>query len=242
MRSGETFSLVKRWINDCCSHHVECRSSTNPTELPTRLICVYPVGTSSKIRANICRGNLLPKDTPYLTLSHCWGEIEFLTTTRATLSAYECSLPIDSLSRTFQDALLATLELGFLYLWIDSLCIVQDDPEDWKRESHSMYEIYRNASCNISASGFSDGQEGFILDERRIDPTLVDVSLARAATQNLFGDKHYLTCAFPWEEMREGPIFRRAWTLQEQLLVSSLMNGEINVVTILTGETYGTFR
>lgn len=179
---------------------------------------------SSKLRANICRGASLPRCTPYLTLSHCWGGEEFLTTTHANLCAYECSLPIDSLSRTFQDAFLATMKLNFQYIWIDSLCIVQDDPDDWKRESLSMHKIYKHAACNISASGFANGKEGFILSNRRINPSPVAITLGRAANQSSSEKSHYLACAFPWEVMREGPVFNRAWTLQEQLLVSSLTN------------------
>jgi hypothetical protein len=123
------------------------------------------------------------------------------------------------------------VNLGFQYIWIDSLCIVQDDPEDWKRESLSMHEVYKNASCNVSASGFPDGAEGFILNERRIDPTPVTVSLGdespeigRASPQNPSGDVYLLTHENPWLEIKKGPIFLRAWTLQEQLLVSTLAN------------------
>jgi len=173
---------------------------------------------SSKLKANICRGASLPRCTPYLTLSHCWGGEEFLTTTHTNLCAYECSLPIDSLSRTFQDAFLATVKLNFQYIWIDSLCIVQDDPDDWKRESLSMHKIYKHAACNISASGFANGKEGFILSNRRINPSPVAITLGRTANQSSSEKSHYLACAFPWEVMREGPVFNRAWTLQEQLL------------------------
>jgi len=164
--------------------------------------------------ANVCRGDSLPAGTPYLTLSHCWGNVKFLTTTCANLLSFETSLPVNKLSKTFQDALYATVTLGFQYVWIDSLCIVQDDPEDWERESLRMHDVYRNASCNISASGFSDGQTGFMLPQRcnRNVPVLVTSKT---------GKQHYVIRDNPWEEMKKGPIFSRAWTLQEQLLVSA---------------------
>jgi len=110
------------------------------------------------------------------------------------------------------------MKLNFQYIWIDSLCIVQDDPDDWKRESLSMHKIDKHAACNISASGFANGKEGFILSNRRINPSPVAITLGRAANQSSSEKSHYLACAFPWEVMREGPVFNRAWTLQEQLL------------------------
>jgi hypothetical protein len=154
-----------------------------------------------------------------------------LTTTRTNLNSFELSIPINSLSRTFQDALFTTMELGFQYIWIDSLCIVQDDPEDWKQESLSMYGVYKNASCTISASGFPDGVQGFFSHERHIDSVPVKVyphsrfpmtgfSTAQNDTQAIY----YVMASHPWGEIRRSPIFTRAWTLQEQLLVSALID------------------
>jgi hypothetical protein len=145
---------------------------------PTRLVYVDPTSTSSKVSARIYRGDSLPIQTPCLTLSHCWGDAKLLTTTRTNLSSFESSIPVDSLSRAFQDALFVTTELSFQYIWIDSLCILQDDTEDWKQESRSMHAVYKNAICNISASGFSDGVEGFLSTKRRIDPVPVNVPLS----------------------------------------------------------------
>lgn len=203
--------------------------STDSRKLPTRLVYVQRTSTSSKLLAKICRGNTLPIKTPYLSLSHCWGATKFLTTTRANLSSFELMLPIDRLSSTFKDAFFATVNLGFQYIWIDSLCIVQDDPEDWKRESSLMHEVYRNAICNVSASGFINGQNGFVLDERRRDPTPLLVRVRHqsliaenSALQNDDERSYYLMYSYPWTEMERGPIFSRAWTLQEQLLVGSL--------------------
>ena len=231
IRSEATFSLARQWIKECCLGHSECRVSTDGRKLPTRLISVQPTGTGSKLLAKICHGDTLPIETPYLSLSHCWGDTKFLTTTRANLNSFELSLPVDRLSGTFKDAFFATVNLGFQYIWIDSLCIVQDDPEDWERESSLMREVYRNASCNVSASGFVNGLEGFILNERRIDSTPLLVRLRQqsfivenSALQYDNEKTCYMTHGYPWDVMKRSPIFLRAWTLQEQLLVGSLLN------------------
>ncbi|KAJ4288203.1 hypothetical protein N0V90_012220 [Kalmusia sp. IMI 367209] len=174
--------------------------------------------------ANICRGDALPVETPYLSLSHCWGTVKFLTTTRNNVHQFERSLPVEKLSRTFQDALFATINLGFQYVWIDSLCIVQDDADDWKRESVLMHKVYRNASCNISASGFAGGKVGFIPNKRTINPVPVFAQVEKqispeSAVQNSDESTYYLVRSDPWDEIKGGPLFRRGWTLQEQLLV-----------------------
>jgi hypothetical protein len=231
IRSKETFSLIRRWIDKCCFEHVECKLSTDRRKLPTRLVFVQPTDKGSRVIANICHSDKLPMGTPYLTLSHCWGGIKFLTTTRENLGSFESSLPVDSLSRTFHDALFATLNLGFQYIWIDSLCIVQDDPDDWRRESLLMHEVYRNASCNVSASGFPDPSQGFILDERRISSDPVPVTLVNQVpksthltSQDTSRKAYHLIREDPWQEMRRAPIFLRAWTLQEQLLVCAMID------------------
>lgn len=90
-----------------------------------------------------------------------------------------------------------------------------------------MHAVYKNAICNISASGFSDGVEGFLSTKRRIDPVPVNVPLSHqfpetkcSTAQNNSKKSYCVMNAEPWNELRRSPIFLRAWTLQEQLLVS----------------------
>lgn len=215
-------------MNEFVLEHSVCQSSLGHRVLPTRLISIDSTITSSKISARICQGDSLPIQTPYITLRHCWGNTKFLTTTRTNLSTFELSIPLDSLSRTFQDALFATVKLGFQYIWIDSLCILQDNPEDWKQESRSMHKVYKNSSCTISASGFPDGAEGFLPSKRRIDPVPGNITPRNhvpetecSTTQDDSRGCYHITTGHPWSTLRKGPIFSRAWTLQEQLLVSA---------------------
>jgi hypothetical protein len=223
--------LTRTWIKECCSNHLGCSVPTDRRTLPTRLINVKTSGDKSKLMANVCQGDTLPLDTPYLALSHCWGSNAFLTMTRANASTFEISLPVKELSRTFQDAFFATVTMGFQYIWIDCLCIIQDDLEDWKHEAQLMHDVYRNCTCMVSASSFADGREGFILHERRIDltPLLIESSSQsamgnRSPRQNGPLGSYYLMKSHPWNEFTRGPIFLRGWTLQEQLLVSLATN------------------
>jgi Heterokaryon incompatibility protein (HET) len=62
--------------------------------------------------------------------------------------------------KTFEDAIVVTRKLHVQYLWIDSLCIIQDDPEDWGTESLLMDQVYKNALLNIAATAASDSSGG----------------------------------------------------------------------------------
>lgn len=228
MREKGTFDLAQEWISKCRSQHIECQAGTAYRKLPTRLVQVTSTPRTHDLKANICRSDTLSIETQYLTLSHCWGKQKFLTSNRSNISFFEESLPIQSLSKTFQDALFATTRLGFQYIWIDSLCIVQDDQDDWKRESSVMHNVYKNAVCNILAPGFHDGDDGFVLNQRRLDPTPLPLGpISECSRRDLHGHKYdrdatsLLVLEKPWKELDRGPVYQRAWVLQEQLLVSS---------------------
>lgn len=151
--------------------------------------------------------------------------------TSGTIGDYEVSIPVDTLSRVFQDALHVTAALGYAYIWIDSLCIVQDDEAEWQGESEAMHTIYRNAVCNLAASEFENGEEGLLNDHRARNPIgpVVDslwseiqaegsapgtAKSRRQAAKRVIVIEDQST-----ERIRNGPLFRRAWVLQEQILV-----------------------
>lgn len=96
----------------------------------------------------------------YTALSHCWGKMQIIRTTKDTIEQMKQSIPWASLSKTFQDAITLTRKLGVQYIWIDSLCIVQDDKYDWETESATMAAVYQNAYLTIAASSAADGSGG----------------------------------------------------------------------------------
>ncbi|KAF2679884.1 HET-domain-containing protein, partial [Lentithecium fluviatile CBS 122367] len=168
----------------------------------------------------------LPGDTKYLTLSHCWGNTKFLTLCENNKEAFQESIPIHKLKRTFQDALYVTEKLGFRYIWIDSLCIVQDSPDnaDWKIEAAKMCEVYQNSTCNIGVSVAPQGDAGFLnrRNPNEFVPIKVRVPDSWLTVENVkkYSDNHaYLQLYSYWTEMWKGKLFERAWVLQEQLLV-----------------------
>ncbi|KAF1973191.1 heterokaryon incompatibility, partial [Bimuria novae-zelandiae CBS 107.79] len=68
------------------------------------------------------------------------------------IKQWQSIIPIHELSAVFQDAVYTTHAMGFNFIWIDSLCIIQDDPQDWLQESKAMCQVYKGAVCNIAAS------------------------------------------------------------------------------------------
>lgn len=105
-------------------------------------------------------GNPRSKGHTDATLSHCWGPSQPLKLLTSNIESMRQEIPIASLPRTFQHAVIVASHLGLEYLWIDSLCIIQDSTQDWLQELGLMEDVYTNSICNIAASHSSDGHGG----------------------------------------------------------------------------------
>jgi len=142
-------------------------------------------------------------------------------TRKATLSEHLTRISHSELSRTFQDAIRISRQLKERYLWIDSLCIVQDDSEDWRAEAARMPAIYGSATLTIAALGAENGTGGCYL-EPGVD-VFVDVDTGPVRVRffqkppaywhKLYGDDKYQHDGYGAQ-----PLPTRAWTLQERFL------------------------
>ncbi|KAK0750915.1 heterokaryon incompatibility protein-domain-containing protein [Schizothecium vesticola] len=104
-----------------------------------------------------------PSTASYAALSHCWANRPTTRTLTSTLAAHLVALP-HPLPQTFADAVAVTRALDIPYLWIDSLCIVQDDRADWAREASLMGDVYANALVTVAAdAAAAGGAEGGFL-------------------------------------------------------------------------------
>jgi hypothetical protein len=142
------------------------------------------------------------------------------------MEAYRRGIPIDTLPRTFQDAILITRQFGLRYLWIDSLCIVQDDEEDWRKESSAMASIYSNAYLTIAASNSFSDQHGFLQTRNAISPTnmafktkagvlgFLDLTDWTSTRRNANHDSSFES----EDPLYHEPLSSRAWALQERYL------------------------
>lgn len=226
-RSQHTFRLARSWISNCLTGHFLCgassRRSTEPS-LPTRLLTVSAHHDGTGFEARLSHSCELPPQTQYTSLSHSWGTEKFLTLRKANYAQFRESVSVPSLSQTFQDAISATIQLGYQHVWIDSLCIIQDDAQDWEYESKRMADVYRNAICNLSASGFSSGVNGFLMDKRLNNPVPPRVTLKTAQ-----GKRYWLTVRRPKDALVGGTLFNRAWVMQEQVLVCLILLHELHL-------------
>ncbi|KAH6707574.1 heterokaryon incompatibility protein-domain-containing protein [Leptodontidium sp. MPI-SDFR-AT-0119] len=148
-----------RWLETCVQTHERCKQTQ--VVLPKRVLDL-----KGKNPVLVLRND---RKEPYAALSHCWGKKPLLRTTTSTLASRMECMELSTLPRTFQDAILIARNLRLRYLWIDSLCIVQDDTQDWMTESAKMMDYYLKAHITISALRASDSQEG-ILGDRIIEP------------------------------------------------------------------------
>lgn len=172
--SQQTMATIQRWARDCDLKHLDCHlglrrdSVAIQTKLPTRVLDVG-IGTKDPFLF-VSEG----KRGKYLALSHRWGQARNITTTRSNYRAHQGCIRAEELPQTFQDAIRVTRELGLRYLWIDSLCIIQDDAKDWNQEAALMGSIYENAYCTIAAAeAYSDDEGCFYQDPRYGDPVCV---------------------------------------------------------------------
>jgi hypothetical protein len=132
--------------------------------LPTRVIDVGEGAYSDYIRLYCSKKD---EQGDYVALSHCWGE--FTDTQRAVFCTFKENIndrvrriETSKLPKTFRDAVRVTRELGQRYLWIDSLCIIQNDPEDWRREANTMEMVYSKAYFTIAATSAHNSIQGFL--------------------------------------------------------------------------------
>lgn len=84
--------------------------------------------------------------------------------TRANLQSFFTEIPHQPLPKTIQEAIDATRVLGLDYIWIDALCIIQQDKDDWLIEAGRMRSVYGGSYINLAASAAEDAHQGLYGD------------------------------------------------------------------------------
>ncbi|KAK4450449.1 heterokaryon incompatibility protein-domain-containing protein [Podospora aff. communis PSN243] len=212
-----SFTRARSWLQACDNNHANCRkhAATNPY-MPKRLLQLH--GTSPALRARLVTNAPL---APYVALSYCWGGDQMVKTVRFRLAEYENDIPVHTLPRTIYDALVVTRGLDLRYLWVDAMCIVQDDSDDMAEQIGQMHAVYHNAYATISAATAAASKDGFLHPRTTYAPFLLR---ARLST-NTFGT----VLASPEPNVSrpldttEYPLFTRGWTYQEHQLSPRLL-------------------
>ncbi|KAH8622151.1 HET-domain-containing protein [Alternaria alternata] len=235
-------SKAKQWLQTCIGGHTNCkefhRSTINtPQQRPTRVLEI----TKSTIHL---RCNMQNERFDYLVLSYMWGNNhkQQLRLLRSNLKDFQKEIPRAEFeaSDVYKEAMRVTLALGYKYLWIDSLTIIQDSPEDWAHEARRMAIVYGNATANLA---FLFPPHSPTKPSQRDDPRVWNPCVFRAPSSQTPGiylehtkssfrrDYAPEEKAQDWLVQRSWPLFNRAWTFQEYLLAPrTLLLGHKNLM------------
>lgn len=151
--SDLTFEIIRSWLQQCESH-VDCIEAIRIIDDngvlikgPSRLLYLDPSTTTSKVKIIETNGTEI-----YAALSYCWGKDLSMQLLHSTIAAWKEKLPFDELPQTIQDAIITTKRLGLEYLWVDRICIIQDDREDTRRELSAMARIYQRSFLTMQVT------------------------------------------------------------------------------------------
>jgi hypothetical protein len=183
-------------------------TSEGPPRLPLRVLDVSP-SESRSVRLLETEG----KVGYWACLSHCWGGEQPLISTKKTLSHRLKDIPWGNLPKTFQDAVVVARAMGIQYLWIDSLCIIQDDEEDWYVQSAQMADIYQNSILTIAGSASSGAHRGIF---RKSDPAHMDRPMSDTLGHTAFEKVRSRKALV--HDAAKLPLLGRGWVHQERLL------------------------
>jgi len=227
--SSECFSVARDWLDECLKHHPLCLTdyivsgagvsfgqSSLGTLFPTRTIDVGPLDGSQEPFLSVhSQGDEVPQ---WATLSHCWGGRTPKKTTRANFDEMKDAIPMATLPAVFQDAIVITRNLNLRHLWVDSLCIIQDCPDDIGREILHMSIIYKQAVLNIAADA-SENCHDAILKLRPLEYSPIEIpftSFRHGISGSLFirPRLHDLQRIIHYDST----LGFRAWALQEAML------------------------
>lgn len=182
--------------------------------------------------ANLCETKDLLSGTLYTTLSHCWGSGLVFKLLQSNIDDLRQDIPIKRLPKVFQDAMYVSIEIGICYIWIDSLCIIQDskDGEDWTYEARRMGDVYKYGEFNIAATGYEDGSSGLFSEREALLRICPAVSL-KCVLRSRFGLKRSFDGIYIGFRSREfdyqitrGPLNARAWVAQERILSPAVLH------------------
>jgi hypothetical protein len=229
--SAASMDQVRNWIEVCKYFHGCYKVQQTNTFLPTRLVEL--VKGVDKLR--LCDSDQLPPETRYATLSHCWGNVPFCRLLQENIPSFTDDIPFSILPQTFQDAVTVLEKLYIKYLWIDSLCIIQDSTADWKAEAAKMSKVYANSYLNLAATASRNPQEGLFRtrepsnvkscryvphEDREVPSEFRTSSIKKQLTAGW-------DCVNPSDWVTaivEAPLNSRAWVYQERALAPRILH------------------
>ncbi|KAK3293773.1 uncharacterized protein B0H64DRAFT_376637 [Chaetomium fimeti] len=234
--SDAHFDTIQAWIRDCESHP-RCKQTVSgraidayQAELPARCIELSARGSDIVARVISTEG----MRGSYITLTHRWNlETERCKTTAANCDQRQRGLDLRHLPRLFTDVFAIAARLGVGYIWIDSLCIIQDGDggADWKKEAPRMAQYYQHSLFTVAGT-MEDMDNGLLQPYSEDDSPWGHGMLVRLPYRDRTSEQagHFFVYRRQvpvvndyWATVRESILFRRGWILQEWLLSKRLL-------------------
>ncbi|KAK1984378.1 heterokaryon incompatibility protein [Colletotrichum cereale] len=210
-------------MRKCKASHKLCKPRSS--EMPTRVLAVGKA--SQKPRLIITNG----LQEPYLALSYCWGPgRDIFTLTHKTKDELFSGVMEGKLTKTHQESIHFARSLGIDYIWIDALCIIQGDADDWAFESQRMAQVYGNAALTIIAGRSTDARDGFLMN--RLDQKVPPCALPLSPNT-----KDTVSVCLP-RSTTIGPVSTRGWCFQEEKLSTrAVVFGQEQIIYQCRSET-----
>ena len=224
--SEQSFNQIARWITQCKQKHPNC--ARHRTVLPRRLLKIQ-TGCPDKVL--LCRTQTLAdRNIQYLALSYCWGNSTNVQSLKVNISDREAhGLDVADLPAVIKDAVTVTDGCGYHYLWVDALCICQDDKQEWEVEATAMADIYGGSVFTILALSSLNTEMSFLRPR--------NLSIVPIGTINdLVESESHIHEEFPLslfireapqstvKEIKGGRLGLRAWPLQERILPPAVLH------------------
>ncbi|KAK8223351.1 heterokaryon incompatibility protein-domain-containing protein [Phyllosticta capitalensis] len=226
--SASCLDIAKSWLEHCVENHTGATLQDKLVQrgqlaqeldakdppLPTRVL---------EIDSDIETIRLLDGvglSGRYACLSYCWGSSRAFTLTRGSIEARKSGIAVSELPKSIHDAVLIARHLGLRYLWVDSLCICQDDVDDWAQQSAYMNDIYSNSRLVIAATHAADKSDGCFNQREQRPTALINCpGLENVYAQMLFPGHENGFASFDSE-----PLSQRGWALQERVLARRILH------------------
>jgi hypothetical protein len=230
LSSDEVFEQAKFWI-ETCKRHSNCLQQRDG---PLPKIVIQVASPEGPIPCRLVE----PRDLlgQYIALSYCWGK-QYYVLTAENKKDLMIRLDENRLPQTILDAIYTTRQLGYQFLWIDALCIVQNSATEKAEDIANMNKTYQGAALTIVAGSASSASEGFLHPKRPISQMLIDVQRNPNKEFKIpckCAEDEYITVGVKEMEPSSSfmdPIVRRAWTFQETLLSPRLLSYSCHTLT-----------
>lgn len=218
--SPETLDLAYQWYKDCVDTHENCQKTplSKSRWMPTRLI---DIGNTNEWFLKLADEDLVSAPSPsYMTLSYRWSPEPRILLLSSSMNEFRRGVSYERLPQTFRDFIQVVRRFHVRYVWIDSLCIVQDSRDDWETEAPKMRYVYGNSVCTIAASA-ADSHSGMSHSRtaENIQPGIIEASnLLPGSRQYFMLDENY------WKRhLHSGALHSRGWAFQEMILAPRVL-------------------